>query len=170
MTSRGRDPRFLRARVPRQARRAAGPIRDAVVPAPTGPAPITCSARSSAAPTTRDMVGSVVVMPAPDYQNWLEQNGAGDDPGASRARRCSCATAAAAAMAERRRRTNRQHGARAVAGRPLRQPGAAVRRQHGHRRRPLHPRFDPDTRSSRWSPAIDPSCRPSPDMIGEDDC
>ena len=55
----GRDPRFLRPRLPREARRLARPVRDPVVHAPTGPAPITCSARSSAARATPRMIGSV---------------------------------------------------------------------------------------------------------------
>ena len=46
-----------------------------------------------------DMVGEIVVMSDPDYQKWLEQNGASETLAQARTRPCSCATAAAAAMA-----------------------------------------------------------------------
>ena len=120
----GRDPRFLRPGVPHQARRAAGPLRDAVVHEATSRAPITCSAPSSAAPTTphdrRDRRDA-----GPTIEHWLEQNGVDNSLVAAGQARCSCATAAAAAMARRQR-----HGARAPLWRastaaPCRSPTAA---------------------------------------------
>ena len=49
-----------------------------VVPSRPSPAPIICSARSSAAPDHAQMTGEIVAMTAPEYQKWLAQNGAGE--------------------------------------------------------------------------------------------
>ena len=87
------------------------------------------------------MMGRVIVLSGPDYQRWLEQNDTSQDlvaQGKTLFIRNGCAGCHQAGCAGRWR-----HRSRAVAERPVHGPGAARGRQHGHRRRSIHPRFDP---------------------------
>ena len=80
----------------------------------------TCSAPSTAAPSTRAMGGSIVVLEPADYARWLQRPAA--PTLAARLRRCSVSTAAAAATAPARPCTPPSR-------RPVRPPGASGRRQ-----------------------------------------
>src|SRR6185437_553832 len=128
-----RDPRFLRPRLPRQARRAARPLRDAVVPGgPAGHLRPVLHAALRHRPRAHDRqdrrdggAGLPEMAGAERHQRHAGRGGPG----------------AVLALWLQRLSWRPRHRARALARRRVRQPGAAVGRHHRGRRRPLSARF-----------------------------
>ena len=108
------------------------------------------------------MGGWLTVMNPREYADWLRQQGGQETLAPQGA-------AAVPPLRLQRLPRARRHRARAATRGRVRKPGAAVRRQRRHRRRALHPQFDPQSRKRRSPPAMRPSCRPSPGRSSEDD-
>ena len=165
MTSRGRDPRFLRPGFPHQARRAAGPLRDAVVHRPTEPGTYHLFCTQFCGTGHAEMIGEIVAMTGARLSEMAGAERRQRDAGAGRARRCSCATAAAAATAATASAAVKP--AARCARRRWPASTAARCRCRTARVVTADDRYIRDCilmpRNADASPAIRRSCRPSPD-------
>ena len=160
---RGRDPRFLGARLPHQARRAARTATRRLWFTADRPGTYHLFCTQFCGTDHSKMVGEIVAMPAPEYQKWLEQNGAADTLAAAGQ---DPVHALRLQRLPRRQRRGRQQAGGTVRAPPLAglygspvplSDGTVVTADDRY-----HPRLDPDAGTSRSWRATRRSCRPSP--------